>query len=83
MSRFEKMISIRPGEILFQLIWSCSQPPFLDEISSEVFDILASCGDFVEFKDMILDYKRQRAASQSRKGSLLDLSLTGKHLSSP
>jgi len=46
-----------------------------DEISGEIFEMLSSMGDFVEFKDMMVNFKRQSSKSQR-----IDLSLTGVHL---
>jgi len=43
-----------------------------DEIGGEIFDLLLSFGNFDEFKDMMLSYKRMRAPAKS-----LDLSVQG------
>jgi hypothetical protein len=53
----------------------------LDDLSGEVFDLLITLGDFLEFKDLMLSFKRSKAESKSSKsGGGLDLSITGKHV---
>mmetsp|Transcript_24550 Transcript_24550/g.22303 ORF Transcript_24550/g.22303 Transcript_24550/m.22303 type:complete len:152 (-) Transcript_24550:89-544(-) len=47
-----------------------------DEISGEIFDLLSSMGDFNEFKDLMLNYKREQ-----NKSGKNELSLSGKHIS--
>lgn len=62
----------------------------LDELSGEAFDMLASVWDFLEFKDIMLSYKKSKssaapvAAPPAVSGSSareLDLSIGGTGLS--
>jgi hypothetical protein len=47
-----------------------------EELSSEIFDLLMALGDFDEFKDMMLSYKRQ----QNNSGSIDNFKIAGKHV---
>ncbi len=47
-----------------------------DELSAEIFDLLMSLGDFVEFKQMMLSYKRQKNNIQS----LDNFAIAGRHV---
>lgn len=43
-----------------------SSTTFKDELSGEVFDLLLSLGDFLEFKDLMLSFKRSKAPVETR-----------------
>eukprot|EP01031_Cornospumella_fuschlensis_P040331 gene40331-49149_t len=45
------------------------------ELSGDVFDMLSSLTDFVEFKELMLQHKRNKTSSRG-----LDLSITGRHV---
>lgn len=47
-----------------------------DEISGEIFDLLVSLGDFTEFKEMMLSYKRVGNEAKGVGG----ISISGRHL---
>ncbi len=51
-----------------------------DEIMGEIFDLILSLGDFTEFKDLILNYKKRKMHRKSKQG---DIHLVGKTVSSP
>jgi hypothetical protein len=52
-----------------------------DELSGEVFDMLASLKDFMEFKELMLATKRSKGSSRGTgAGFGLDLSITGRHV---
>ena len=55
----------------------CKTDSFADEISGEIFDLLLSLGDFTEFKEMMLSYKRAHSEVKGVGG----LSIAGHHLS--
>ncbi|RYG67341.1 hypothetical protein EON64_07665 [archaeon] len=45
------------------------------ELSGDVFDMLSSLTDFVEFKELMLQFKRNKVSDRG-----LDLSITGRHV---
>eukprot|EP01031_Cornospumella_fuschlensis_P045889 gene45889-56162_t len=45
------------------------------ELSGDVFDMLSSLTDFVEFKELMLQHKRNKTSGRG-----LDLSITGRHV---
>lgn len=80
MKKFEKLVAARKGNILsflnylrFKTICSVY---FVDELSGEIFDLLISLGDFLEFKDNMVSYKNAKGSPNSFN---LDLSVSGKH----
>jgi uncharacterized membrane protein YgcG len=42
---------------------------FVEELAGEVFDLLLSLGDFMEFKDLMLSYKRNKQGGSSSSSS--------------
>jgi hypothetical protein len=56
---------------------------YLDELSGEVFDLICTLGDFMEFKDTMVGHKNAKvaaASSSGKGGSMLDLSISGRHI---
>lgn len=47
-----------------------------EELSAEIFDLLMALGDFSEFKDMMLSYKRQ----QNSASSIDNFKIAGSHV---
>jgi len=47
-----------------------------EELSAEIFDLLMALGDFNEFKEMMLSYKRQ----QNNSGSIDNFKIAGRHV---
>jgi hypothetical protein len=45
----------------------------IDEVSSDVFDLLLSMGDFTEFKELMLSHKRALATGDNAAGGGLEL----------
>ena len=55
-----------------------SENVYADEISGEIFDLLLSLGEFTEFKEMMLSYKRARSEAKGVGGiSISGHNLTG------
>jgi hypothetical protein len=48
---------------------------FVDEIGGEIFDLLMSFGDFSEFKELMLSYKRAKQDSNSTQGGTPSISV--------
>ena len=81
MARFEGLVAGRPGRFVHSLhinsryciVIQRDWYDFVDELGGEIFDMLTSLGDFMEFKDLILNYKRMRAGADC-------LELSGRHV---
>jgi hypothetical protein len=83
MRNFELQLAARKGthqdntHIVIEMSDSCVCWLMLsDEISGEIFDLLVSLGEFSEFKEMMLAYKRVGHEAKGVGG----ISISGRHL---
>ena len=49
---------------------------YLEELSAEIFDLLMALGDFAEFKELMLSYKRQK----QNVNSIDNYKISGRHV---